>query len=424
VYDKYGVVAWYREENSETHSSSKIEEVELLDLEARTLVRQYGKENLLRTTSGYLFCGFTGYEYTKFDVNKEPPFELTFNQSDYGYRAWVRNWHPRSPYLCAYLQSWNTFELRVIVVDLRTGGEVHNEVYLGEEEMCTVLLYDTTIFVQKYRERHILKVDVLTKEQELFPFPECKFGVIGDDVWGTADNKLFKYSLTKKTMEHKKHTVGSESYDICFALGFVILVARASLEFKDPIDGRHLGTVFFEGYENPSITELPNGTLALLTMRSLQVLSFKSEDVNRPMELLQLSVDGRSQVLRVNEGDVYHKYWSSNIPAMSSEFIYETETERYSMVFCFLEVAPPNMPARKLLSNAKTLSPSYRSKIYTRVLINAKVEHGYVHSGLERSRTACGDVWLVYEQFIDGRWCKSKPVDSWQFILDRVSINE
>lgn len=30
-------------------------------------------------------------------------------------------------------------------------GEVHNEVYLGEEEMCTVLLYDTTIFVQKYR---------------------------------------------------------------------------------------------------------------------------------------------------------------------------------------------------------------------------------------------------------------------------------
>jgi hypothetical protein len=129
-------------------------------------------------------------------------------------------------------------------------------------------------------------------------------------------------------MEYKKHPVGSESYDICFALGFVILVARARLEFKDPIDGRHLGTVFFEGYENPSITELPNGTLALLTMRSLQVLSFKSEDVNRPMELLQLSVDGRSQVLRVNEGDVYHKYWSSNIPAMSSEFIYETETER------------------------------------------------------------------------------------------------
>jgi hypothetical protein len=32
------------------------------------------------------------------------------------------------------------------------------------------------------QERHILKVDVLTKEQELFPFPECKFGVIGDDV--------------------------------------------------------------------------------------------------------------------------------------------------------------------------------------------------------------------------------------------------
>jgi hypothetical protein len=94
------------------------------------------------------------------------------------------------------------------------------------------------------------------------------------------------------------------------------------------------------------------------------------------------------------------------------------------MVFCFLEVTPPNMHARKLLSNAKTLSSSYRSKIYTRVLINAKVDHGYIPSGRERPKTACGDVWLVYEQFIDGRWYKSKPVDSWQFILDRVSINE
>jgi hypothetical protein len=35
------------------------------------------------------------------------------------------------------------------------------------------------------QDRHILRVDVLTKERELFPFPECKFGVIGDDVRST-----------------------------------------------------------------------------------------------------------------------------------------------------------------------------------------------------------------------------------------------
>ena len=49
-------------------------------------------------------------------------------------------------------RSWISFsELRVIVVDLRTGAEVHNEVYRGEEQMCTVLMYDTTIFVQTFR---------------------------------------------------------------------------------------------------------------------------------------------------------------------------------------------------------------------------------------------------------------------------------
>lgn len=107
----------------------------------------------------------------------------------------------------------------------------------------------------------------------------------------------------------------------------MILAASARLEFKDPSDGRHLGTVFFEGYENPTLKELADGTLAALTMRSLQILSFKSEHVNKPVEMLQLDVSGQTQVLNVLEGDLYDKYWK-HVPALSAEFFHETETER------------------------------------------------------------------------------------------------
>jgi hypothetical protein len=330
--------------------------------------------------------------------------------------------------------NWAALVTFVQVFDLRTGTKILEKMYNEPSYVAPGQFYGN-ILISRGPNQDVV-TDVLQDKNIIVPERIMCATIVGDELWSVCskDNSIIKYNLT--TMATQKYDVNedinlliSSTYsdynanccitDIKIFDGIVWLCVSVTkviwVDVSSPPTCKVLGSMMCPS-EPVKTTQLPNGTLSCSSTHFSHIMSFRDEDIELPIQVLQIETTGEFKIMDIIQGDLNSIVLQHFPSSVTSQIVFEDETQRYCIIYSYASPLPINFFAETAKQWPIQIE-SHKTGIFQLVHFNSQEKRINLPVG---QHLAFGPCWVFYEKKVSGAWKRSSPVDKWFYFKARV----
>jgi hypothetical protein len=373
--------------------------------------------------------------YAKFDPTSEELVldkDITVTNLNYEFVTVVQNEEPNNSLIIKTWSNWSTKQKFVWVFDLRTGAKILEKMYDDDnEDYMNISYFYGSKIVMRYSNAadRVRVLDVLQDKDVVINESDASCATVaGNDLWIASAKKkcLVKHNLI--TMERKQYDIKEDitnSFYMTILDGIIWLCTHGLqvnlIDVSSP-KCRVLRQIAMHGWDKPSLAQMPNGAISCLSTSYAHILSFRDEDIESPIQILQIETTGENKILNIQHGDLNGLISSYSSHSVSSEIVFEDETQRYCVILSFLNRGKAlnnyveNM--RWIAADKGAKVEEHKNKIFKLVYFDHKEK---VEDFVLRPK-AFGPCWIIYETKVSGAWQRASPIDHWTFFKTKLGL--